>query len=52
MHANGTDICAAGAPKGLFATLLSPCAFGAMPHTLASVDHSPVFHPKMLSPLQ
>jgi hypothetical protein len=34
------------APKGPFATLLSPpqcyAAFGRMPHTLASVDHSPV----------
>jgi hypothetical protein len=38
-----------GAPKGSFATLLSPplchAAFGTMPHTLASVDQSPVRRP-------
>jgi hypothetical protein len=43
-----------GAPRGSFATLLSPCqchaAFGTMPHTLASVDHSPVLRHRTLSP--
>jgi hypothetical protein len=38
------------APKGLCATLLSPpqchSAFGTMPHTLASLDHSPVRRPR------
>jgi hypothetical protein len=41
-----------GSQKGSFATLLSPpqchAAFGTMPHTLASVDQSPVSHPRML----
>jgi hypothetical protein len=36
--------------KGLLATLLSPpqyhAALNMMPHTLASVDQSPVRHPK------
>jgi hypothetical protein len=43
-----------GAPKGSFATLLSPpqchVAFGTMPHTLAPVDHSPVCRPRTLPP--
>jgi hypothetical protein len=42
----------AGAQKGSFATLLSPpqshAAFGTMPHTLVSVDHSPVRRPRAL----
>jgi hypothetical protein len=43
-----------GAPKGSFATLLSPsqcyAAFGTMPHTLASVDQSPVCRPRTSPP--
>jgi hypothetical protein len=43
-----------GAPKGPFVTLLSPpqchAAFGTMPHTLASVDQSPVCRPRTLRP--
>jgi hypothetical protein len=42
------------APIGLFATLLLPpqwhAAFGMMPHTLASVDQSPVCRPRTLPP--
>jgi hypothetical protein len=42
------------APKGSFATLLSPlqchASFDMMPHTLASVDHSSVCHPGTLPP--
>jgi hypothetical protein len=43
-----------GAHKGPFATLLSPrqchAAFCTMPHTLASVDQSPLRHPRTLPP--
>jgi hypothetical protein len=43
-----------GAPKGSFATLLSPpqwhAAFGTMPPTWASVDQNPVCRPRTLSP--
>jgi hypothetical protein len=43
-----------GAPKGSFVTLLSlpqwHAAFGTMPHTLASVDQSPVHRHRMLTP--
>jgi hypothetical protein len=44
-----------GAPKGLFVTLLSlqcHAALGTIPHTMASVDQSPVYHPRMLPPPQ
>jgi hypothetical protein len=41
------------APKVSFVTLLSVphchAAFSTVPHTLASVDQSTVFHPKMVS---
>jgi hypothetical protein len=43
-----------GAREGSLATLLSPpqchAAFGTMPHTLASVDQSPVCRPRTLPP--
>jgi hypothetical protein len=43
-----------GALKGSFVTLLSPpqchAAFGTMPHTLASVDKSPIRRPSTLTP--
>jgi len=43
------------APKGSYVTLLSPpqchAAFGTMPHTLASMDQSPVRRPRTLPPL-
>jgi hypothetical protein len=45
-----------GAAKGPSATVLSPrqchAAFGTMPHTLSSVDQSPVCRPRTLCPPQ
>jgi hypothetical protein len=53
-HTHTYDRVLPGAPKGPFVTLLSPpqcyADFVTMPHTLASVDQSPVCRPRTLPP--